>query len=298
MSAEALACPVQALRLTVLVENTAAGRGLVPEHGFAALLETERGRVLFDTGASGRALAGNAAALGVALAGLDAIVLSHGHYDHTGGLAAALAAAPKARVHFHWRCTADRWARRFGFRKAIGMPQESRRALDRAQRQPVAGPTVLEEGVLLSGPVPGPPSPAQRGFLMDSDGGPAPDAFEDEVFLLARTPEGWVLVTGCCHRGPGNTLAWARHLAGEEPIAAVVGGLHLKRLGRAAWDEAASALREAGVREVLAGHCTGEAALAHLAARLGQGVRPLRVGLAWAWPHPPGADRAAASENA
>jgi 7,8-dihydropterin-6-yl-methyl-4-(beta-D-ribofuranosyl)aminobenzene 5'-phosphate synthase len=271
------------VRLTVLVENTSPGPPLRAEHGFAALVETERGCVLFDTGASGRALVGNAAALGADLGRVGAIVLSHGHYDHTGGLAAALGRAPGARVHFHWRCTVRRWARRFGFKKEIGMPAASRRALDRAERRPAAGPVVLEEGVLLSGPVPGPTSPAQAGFLADSDGGPAPDGFEDEVFLLAHAPSGWVLVTGCCHRGLGNTLAWARQLAGGEPIAAVVGGLHLKRLSRAAWEEAASALREAGVREVLAGHCTGDRPFEYLAGRAEGRVEGLRAGLSRRW---------------
>ena len=273
-------CPVQSLRLTVLVENTSPGGGLVAEHGLALLLETERGTVLFDTGATPAVLAANAAALGSDLTRVSAIVLSHGHYDHTGGLPTVLAAAPSARVYYHWRCTAPRWGQRWWVRKAVGMPAESRRALESAAREPVAGSRLLPEGVILSGPIPGPPAAAQKGFLADSDTGPRPDDFADELFLLAHTPSGWLLVTGCCHRGVENTLAYAQQLNGGEAVGIVVGGLHLKRVSRSALGAAAAALDAAGTREVWAGHCTGGKAIAHLAKRLRGRVETLYTGLA------------------
>ena len=127
--------------------------------------------------------------------------------------------------------------------------------------------------------LPGPPAPAQDGFLADSDGGPQPDDFADEMFLLARTPAGWLLVTGCCHRGLENTLAHARRLNNGEAVAVVVGGLHLNRASRRALEAAATALDAAGTREVWAGHCTGEKAIAHLAQRLRGRVETLRAGL-------------------
>ena len=272
-------CPAQSLRLTVLVENTCRTGGLAAEHGLALLLETERGTVLFDTGATPTALAANAAALGVDLARVSAVVLSHGHYDHTGGLPAALAAAPSARVYCHWRCTAPRWGQRWGIRKSIGMPAESRRALESAVREPVAGPVLLPEGVLLSGPIPGPPAAAQEGFLADSDGGPQPDDFADEMFLLARPPSGWLLATGCCHRGLVNTLAYARRLNNGEAVAVVIGGLHLKRVSRGVLEAVAVALDAAGTREVWAGHCTGNKAISHLAERRHGRVGTIGAGL-------------------
>ena len=276
-------CPCLSMRLTVLVENTSRRPDTVAEHGFAAYVETERGVILFDTGTTAEALAANARALGADLTRVTAIVLSHGHYDHTGGLSAALAAAPEAAVYFHWRCTAERWAQRFGFRKSIGMPPPSRLALDGARREPVAGPLLLPEGVMLSGPIPGPPAPAQAGFLVASDAGRQSDGFADETFLLARAPSGWVLLTGCCHRGLPNTLAHARRLSGGEPIHTVLGGFHLKRLPHRHLDAAISALEESGTREILAGHCTGEKAVVYLSAHSAARVERLRVGFAQRW---------------
>ncbi len=257
-------CPVQSLRLTVLVENTSPGGGLVAEHGLALFLETEHGTVLFDTGATPAVLAANAAAMGVDLSRVTAIVLSHGHYDHTGGLPVVLAAAPSARVYYHWSSMADRWSRQWWAKKPIGMPAESCRAIDRAVREPVMSPVLLPEGVILSGSIPGPPAPAQKGFLVDSQNGPVPDDFADEIFLLAQTPSGYMVITGCCHRGLENTLAYAQQLNGGEAVAVVVGGLHLNRLSRSDLETVATALDAAGTHEVWAGHCTRGEGVSHL----------------------------------
>jgi len=271
-------CPVQTLRLTVLIENTSHRGALVAEHGLALLLKTERGAVRFDAGATPAVLAANAAVLGTDLARMSAVVLSHGHYDHTGGLPAVLAAAPSARAYYHWRCAVPRWGRRWWVRKPVGMPAESRRALESAAREPVASPVLLPEGVILGGPIPGPAAPAQKGFLADTQSGPRPDTFEDEMLALVRTVPGWVLVTGCCHRGVENTLAHAMTLTGGEPLHAIVGGLHLEDFRPRGLEPVVAALRGAGVREVLCGHCTGEAAQEYLAGHLQSRVQPIHVG--------------------
>lgn len=266
------------LCLTVLVDNTSPSADLLAEHGLAVSIETEQGLVLFDTGATPAVLAANAAALGVNLARVSAVVLSHGHYDHTGGLPAVLAAAPSARVYYHWRCAAQRWGRRWWVRKAIGMPAVSRAALGRLRHVSVGKPQALPEGLLLSGPIPGPAAPAQKGFLADTQSGPRPDTFEDEMFTLVRTAPGWVLVTGCCHRGVENTLAHAMTLTGGDPVHTIVGGLHLKDFRPRGIEPVVAALRGAGVREVLCGHCTGEAAQEYLAGHLESRVQPIHVG--------------------
>ncbi len=271
------------LRLTVLVENTSRRPDLAAEHGFAALLETPDGTLLFDTGARPGTLRANAAALGVDLSTVAAVVLSHGHYDHTGGLAAALQAAPDATVYHGPGGDARRWASRWGFTKSIGLPKHAAEALAQATRVTVERPTEPLAGLLLSGPMAGPPSPAEKGFRAEVEGRREPDAFGDELFLLARTAEGWMLVTGCCHRGLANTLAHARTLTEDEPVRTVLGGLHLKRAGADEWARAAAALDSAGVRHLVAGHCTGRAAVRALAASCAAETESLEVGLQRAW---------------
>ncbi|MEQ9487204.1 MBL fold metallo-hydrolase [Coleofasciculus sp. F4-SAH-05] len=89
-----------ACQLTVLVENTAYGRGLLGEHGLSYLIETDSQRVLFDTG-QGLTLRHNAQQLGISLQNLDAVALSHGHYDHTGGLITVLEDCKIAKLFLH-----------------------------------------------------------------------------------------------------------------------------------------------------------------------------------------------------
>ena len=90
------------ISLTILVENTARGAGILGEHGLSYWIDTGAHRVLFDTG-QGMALVPNAVRLGIDLARAEAIVLSHGHFDHVGGLEAALRAAPHAPLFLHPR---------------------------------------------------------------------------------------------------------------------------------------------------------------------------------------------------
>ena len=99
-----------------------------------------------------------------------------------------------------------------------------------------------------------------------------PDSWGDEK-------SGWLLVTGCCHRGLENTLAYAQQLNGGDAVDIVVGGLHLKGASRGALKAAAAAIYAAGTREVWAGHCTGNKAIAYLAEHLRDRVETLRVGL-------------------
>jgi len=99
------------LQITVLVENTAGGRGLLGEHGIAFLLETDRHRLLFDTG-QGMALPHNARQLGISLQNLDAIILSHGHYDQSGGLPALLEHTSQTDLFLHPAAIEPRYSAR------------------------------------------------------------------------------------------------------------------------------------------------------------------------------------------
>jgi 7,8-dihydropterin-6-yl-methyl-4-(beta-D-ribofuranosyl)aminobenzene 5'-phosphate synthase len=145
------------ISLTVLVENTARGAGILGEHGLSYWIDTGAHRVLFDTG-QGMALLNNAGVLGVDLARADAIVLSHGHFDHVGGLEAALAVARQAPLFLHPRATEKKFS---GTNPAAGARRISTPFVEtesflRDERQVIATRESCEvvPGVWTSGEIP------------------------------------------------------------------------------------------------------------------------------------------------
>ena len=143
-------------RITVLVENTAGGPGLLAEHGLAYWIEHDGRHVLLDSGQGG-VLASNAYKLGIALREIDALVLSHGHYDHTGGVAEALKTNRPVTVYAHPAAFARKYIRNSdGTAREIGMPYPSDKAIRDSRNRLIATdqPTTVFDGLTVTGPVP------------------------------------------------------------------------------------------------------------------------------------------------
>jgi 7,8-dihydropterin-6-yl-methyl-4-(beta-D-ribofuranosyl)aminobenzene 5'-phosphate synthase len=267
--------------LTVLVDNQ-AGFGCVSEHGFALWIDAGDKHILLDTG-QGMALAGNARSQGIDLSRTDALVLSHGHYDHTGAVPLVLGAAGQTRVYCHRGVTEPRYSIRDGQVRDIRMPLASQRALDALPPNRLrwtSGPEPLGEGVGLSGVIP------RRTDFEDAGGpfyfdtlGHRPDPIEDDQALWIATDQGLVVCTGCCHAGLVNTLTHLGEVTGEERIRAVIGGLHLGAASEERLEKTARALRDIKPGMLVACHCTGEAATAWLADHLDCEVRTGYAGL-------------------
>ncbi len=253
--------------VTVLVENSAQGRGLMGEHGLAFHIQTGSESLLFDTGQS-TLVVDNARHLGVDLSPLRAVALSHGHYDHTGGLPAVLALAPQARVYAHSAALTPRFARDSdGTTRAIGMSAPVLEAI-RALSPPMQGTptaTELSQGIFLTGEIPRETAFEDVGgpFVLDA-AGVQPDPIVDDQALFFDTREGLVVVLGCAHAGVVNTLHHVRRLTGNRPIHAVLGGMHLLNASPDRLNRTVDALRELGVRLLGPAHCTGAAATARL----------------------------------
>ncbi len=254
------------IKITVIAENTAARADVLGEHGLAFWIETPAGRVLFDAGQA-LSFRHNIGALGIPLEQADAVVLSHGHSDHTGGLAWTLAAAASARVCLHPAALLPRFSRHGGRPRAIGMPEDARAALQNCGRrlEQTAQPAEILPGVRVTGFVPRKSELEDTGgpFFLDA-AGVQPDPIEDDQALWLDTPDGLVVVLGCAHAGVINTLEHIRSLAGDRPLRALLGGLHLGAASpaRLAWTIAE--LRKWQPRQLLPMHCTGLPASAAL----------------------------------
>lgn len=268
------------LAITILVDDREVS-GLMAEHALSFLIELEGRRFLFDTG-QGPALAANSHTLGVDLSTVEALVLSHGHYDHTGGLPFLIDAARNLYIYAHPGIREPRYVIGDGIPKQVGIPGPAAEALDRfpAERLSwVSRPRSLSERLGLTGPIPRETAYEDVGgpFYLDADG-THPDPIVDDLALWVKTDEGLVLVVGCCHSGLINTIRTVRQLSGENRIRAIIGGLHLLNADAGRLEPTLAALREIGPGQLIPCHCTGDAQTAFLAERLGHSVKPGTAG--------------------
>jgi 7,8-dihydropterin-6-yl-methyl-4-(beta-D-ribofuranosyl)aminobenzene 5'-phosphate synthase len=253
-------------RITVLVENTAGRRGLLGEHGLSFWIELEGKKILFDTG-QGHVLTHNAQQLGIRLDQVDAIVLSHGHYDHTGGLAEVLKAARRPLVYTHPAAFGSKYAQnRDGTARDVGMPEIDEPEVRRhAELVWVENPMEIPPGLHLTGPVPRVTSYEDTGggFFQDPEC-TTPDELLDDQAVFMETPAGTVVLLGCAHAGIVNTLQYIQWLTHGRPIHTVMGGTHLINAGPERMEETIAALRRLEVSRLFPCHCTGFTAAARL----------------------------------
>jgi 7,8-dihydropterin-6-yl-methyl-4-(beta-D-ribofuranosyl)aminobenzene 5'-phosphate synthase len=255
------------IRITVLVENSVHTRGLKAEHGLAWHLEFGSHQLLFDAGQTDL-LIENARHLDVALDQLDAVVLSHGHYDHCGGLPAVIQRSPQARVFLHPEALSPKFSLPpHGASRRVDMPDTSRSALERNQGRVVENRTCTEvvPGLFLTGEIPRQTEFEDVGgrFFLDAQG-TQPDPLTDDQALFCDTPAGVVVLLGCGHAGVVNTLHHIRRLTNHRPIHAVVGGFHLLNANAHRLDRTVAGLRDLGIDRLGPAHCTGMLATARL----------------------------------
>jgi 7,8-dihydropterin-6-yl-methyl-4-(beta-D-ribofuranosyl)aminobenzene 5'-phosphate synthase len=253
--------------VTTLVENSVNVAGLRAEHGLSFLIRIGGRKLLFDTGQTDLLLH-NAQKMGLTLNDVDAVVLSHGHYDHTGGLEAICGVAPQARFFAHPGVLTSKFAANAdGTSRFIGLSPGSVELLRSSEGRMTwtAKPTEVLPGVFVTGEV-------IRTNLFEDAGGKffldagctRPDPLLDDQALYLDTARGLVVILGCAHAGVVNTLAYIRDLTGNRPFHAVIGGMHLLTARPERMKATLEALQRWEPDRIYPAHCTGIAATARL----------------------------------
>lgn len=271
-------------RITILCENSVGPiSGTLGEHGFAALIEPSGGQpILFDTG-QGATLLHNAFRMNKDLSKLAGVVVSHGHYDHAGGLLPLLQEFGPQKVYGHPAIFRPRHrVKDTGECLAIGIPA-SRVVLEAAGADFALSAEFREiaPGVFLTGEVPRATSfeTGDQGLYCDCTGQDL-DSTPDDQSLVLATEKGLVVLTGCCHAGLINTLEHVAYTTGRRDVYAVIGGTHLGFCGQEQLEMTITALKKWGVRKVAASHCTGFAASARLSREMPKEFQIALVGYA------------------
>ena len=269
------------IRITILVDND-AGAGLEAEHGFSLWIDTGDRHLVFDTG-QGELLLANAEVLNIDLAKADSIILSHGHYDHSGGLAPLLHHCHTVDIYCHPAAVHPRYSVRNKKAKSLQMPRASMAALDRFPQEHlhwIQQPLLLAPGIGLTGPILRQTDFEDTGgpFFLDQ-AGQRPDPVDDDLALWIATDSGLIVCVGCAHSGLINTLQQVLRQNPGQRIRAVIGGFHLLNANRRRIELTIQALQRMAPDQIIPCHCTGEEAITQLRQALGRPCRPGMAGM-------------------
>ena len=229
------------LSITILYDNYSVTEGTRQDEGFSCLIKTHKKTILFDTGNNSEILLQNAEILGVNLAAIDQVVISHNHPDHTGGLDVILQKNPGILVYF-----------------PISFPESFIEKIIKGNGVPirVAEPLRIGKNVYITGEM---------------------GEQNKEQSLILDTRDGLVILTGCSHQGIVNILQLAQKMFHKE-IILVLGGFHLESYGISQIEEIIEEFENLGVQQCGASHCTGDAALALFKQTYGENFITMGVG--------------------
>ncbi len=251
------------LKATVIVENTVGvTTGVVAEWGLAILLDFGDERILLDTGEQGN-IVNNARALKIDLGQVDKLVLSHGHYDHTGGLMEFLKRKGPIPVYAHPDLFMEHYGRGFSSDQGehyIGVPY-------RLQQLESAGanfiwrrdPVKIRPDLWLSGEIPRNTDfeRVDDRLLQKDDLQFVQDLLPDDFSLFYESDKGLVIFFGCAHAGLVNIVEQAKKVTGIDRVRAIVGGTHLGPTSPEQKEKTIDYLKTLNLEVIAPNHCTG-----------------------------------------
>lgn len=249
--------------ITTIIENSSSAENLAAEHGLSIFIENEDFQVLYDTGASPRFLK-NAKGMGIDLTGVDALVLSHGHYDHTGGVISYLTEREKPqKIYLGKNFFEERYAeKKEGLLDISALIKEETLLKTGIPIQVVKEqPMELAKGIwLLSGFTPDNTMESLSPLMLHcTEKGIETDPFTDEVVIVLKTEKELVMISGCSHIGIVNMCSRVKRLFGQ-PITTFIGGTHLMEADEERIKYTCERLEKLGVKRLGACHCNGEKA--------------------------------------
>ncbi|MFP4481451.1 MAG: MBL fold metallo-hydrolase [Thermovirgaceae bacterium] len=275
--------------VTILDDYAGYETPFLAQHGISLLVEVENGgscqRILMDTGQSALPILHNLKILGIEPSSIDAVVLSHCHYDHTAGLAETLEAIGKKELPviahpgiFRPNYIFDPVIRNIGVTRENG-----REAIERAGGELVLvdEPFEVAPGVVATGEVPRKRDFEKQGIgTYNIEGGKVtPDEIRDDLSLAVNVAgKGLAVVSGCSHAGIINIIDWSKEITGKDRVDVVIGGFHLIEATQERIEKTAAALVELDVKKIVTGHCTGLPALCEFRSVLGERFEQLHAG--------------------
>ena len=271
------------MKVTCVVDNAVQRSSpFWGEHGLAFLIEAEGYRVLFDTGQSGTVLLHNLELLNMDSMTIDALAISHDHYDHTGSLPRLLdQVRPGIPLYANLDLFRERYSRREGELQMISALQNGQTLAARLTLELSQNPQEILPNLWTTGEIVERPEPEGRSahHLIREGDVLVPDPYKDDLALVLELGDGLLLLCGCCHAGLLNTLAHVQRTFGG-PIVGIAGGLHLTGVNDGELQHVVDVLSSVpGLKLVYPNHCTGEVAFVTLTQRLSaQVIRPCPAG--------------------
>jgi 7,8-dihydropterin-6-yl-methyl-4-(beta-D-ribofuranosyl)aminobenzene 5'-phosphate synthase len=279
---------VDGMRLTVVVDDSANPQQpeLIAKHGLSFFIELKAsGRptnLLMDTGQSADILLQNSKKLNINLKKVNSIVLSHGHYDHTGGLLGILKYIDeKVPVIFHPKALKPKFVSKKRRLKKAGIPFKVFE-LERSSGvlNPNRGPTSIMPGVCVSGEIKRVSLLEKvKGFKTLEESKLIEDhMLDDQALFVIVKDKGLVVITGCAHAGLINTIKQAQRVTGSNEVYAAIGGFHLAGADAERIKATIDELRKAGIKTIMPCHCTGKRAITRFSEAFGNKCRQLTTG--------------------